>query len=79
VIPASPGRLTWQQPGCRPTIGRLTMSTISDMAISATLNSAQVGTGPLASVTRLPRGAGQVPAMPYSFDPKETRGTFAYG
>jgi hypothetical protein len=50
VIPASPGRLTWQQPGRLPAIGRLTMSTISDMAISATLSSAQVGTGPLASV-----------------------------
>ena len=50
MIPASPGRLTWQQPGRLPTIRRLTMSTISDMAISATLNSAQVGTGPLASV-----------------------------
>ena len=49
MIPASPGRLTWQQPGCLPTIGRLTMSTISDMAISATLSPVQVGTGPLAS------------------------------
>ena len=36
MISASPGRLTWQQPGCLPAIGRLTMSTISDMAISAT-------------------------------------------
>ena len=35
MTPTSPGRLTWQQPGCLPTIGRLTMSTISDMAISA--------------------------------------------
>ncbi len=49
MIPASPGRLTWQQPGCLPAIGRLTMSTISDMAISATLSPAQAGTGPLAS------------------------------
>ena len=73
MIPASLGRLTWQPPGCLPAIGRLTMSTISDMAISATLSSAQAGTGPLASVapawtprsSRVPRGAGQVPAMPY--------------
>ena len=50
MIPASPGRLTWQQPGRLPIIGRLIMSTISDMAISATLSSAQAGTGPLASV-----------------------------
>ncbi len=46
MIPASPGRLTWQQPGSLPAIGRLTMSTISDMAIRATLSSAQVGAGP---------------------------------
>ena len=32
MIPASPGRLTWQQPGRLPAIGCLTMSTISDMA-----------------------------------------------
>ena len=50
MIPASPGRLTWQQPGRLPAIGRLTMSTISDMTISATPSSARVGIGPLASI-----------------------------
>ena len=40
--------------GCLPTVGHLTMNTIPDMAISATLSSARVGNRPIASGACLP-------------------------